>query len=479
MLKRVVRIQSLSLRGTIKTHAKTGVTTTATQAEVDAVLLPKFLEAMYRERDQIQSGVNPRNFKSHSVIYGQGKLPIPPLIINDPSPIKTKNKDFKRRSALGEIVLSPYKKWGAVIEFKNGVIEDRHLVNAPVYYNFNTYAKSLGVFADSRGILVGDYYWIGGCTSIWWTIYNKEEVTPYELGWINPTPLQLNAFLHSQPIKTGMVTENLGNHNTRTVDALTALAELPETASMIINACKTCLRMYIDARKKAFRLQNKVSEWKNAKTSDRNRRQILRNIEEATTAIAEVWLTFRYGIMPNVYLIEDLVKAYNASDTLFLRDRKREQDSSGYLFDTPLNWLVNSTVPVDHRTMVKSRLEPNATKLDTQSSFRIFTTAWELIPLSFVVDWFINVGDMLAATIPAAYAAQGATYSWKADHLVVYNHESGATVTIRYKAYRMIVIDPLQYCKFEWSPSLNADRYRDSVSLVWKIFIERQFRKLS
>lgn len=479
MIKRKVTIKSLELRGTLRTHVKTGVSTTPTQGEVDAALRPLFLAAMERERYQIQTTANPRNFKTHSVLYGPGISPIPSKTFVDESPVKVSHKDFKRRSAMGEILLSPFKQWGAVISYTNGSVPSKKVPTKPVNYGFDTYKSSLGVNATSNGILVGDYYWIGSCISQWETIYYEKELSPYDLGWVDPDKELFDSIMSSENPDNGQITSTLGEHNTRTLDALTAMAEMPETVKMIINACKTAIRMYLDARKKAFRLQNKVAKWKNAKTSDANRRQIIRNINEANAAIADVWLTYRYGIMPNVYLIEDLLKAYGASDTLFLRDRSREVYASG-AFSAPPGWNKSSDLDITRRVMIKSRLKPGSTKIDSQFSFNLVKTAYELIPLSFVLDWFVNIGDMLSATMPAAYAAQGATISWKADTTTWFLHpESGASVEIQYKGYRRMVIDPLQYCKFEWSPHITNARAMDALSLTWKMFIESNLRKLS
>ena len=111
-------------------------------------------------------------------------------------------------------------------------------------------------------------------------------------------------------------------------------------------------------------------------------RQILRNIHEANEAIAASWLTYRYGIMPNVYLIEDALKALDADKTLFLRDRSRRLSQVPFL-ERP-NW-GSPEVEVTDRVLVKSRLE-NDSKVGSQLSASLTKTAWELIPLSFVID---------------------------------------------------------------------------------------------
>lgn len=469
-------IKSFNLVPITKVLAGQGETT-LTQAECDAYVLPKVQELFDKQKDLTQWENRPLTFKKRVYSYIQGKEPLPGRVITDPEPIRPNNKDFKKRSAAGEIVLSGFKNWQAVINYTNGGEISRSIPNAlREYYGGDQWFPALGDRAQNGFLFFGENGFKFRIDTVWDFVEYKAERTPYELGWIDPTILELNDFISSRVVKASMVTETLADHNGRTVDMLTSMAEMPETVQMIMDAIKECLRLYIAVKRKTFRLQNKVAEWKNAKTSDKTRRQILRNIHEANEAIASTWLTYRYGIMPNVYLIEDALEALNAPKTLFLRDRSRNVEKVAFL-DRP-NW-GSPEVEVTDRVMVKSRLQ-NDNKINSQLSASLTVTAWELIPLSFVIDWFINIGDVLAATWPTAHAEQGTTYSWKSSFTTQYKHEpSGALVTIQYNGYKRIVIDPLQFCKLEWNPYIDNVRTYDAIALSWKLFIESKFRKLS
>lgn len=451
--------------------------TTLTQSEVDAHVRPLFEALLEMQRDQTQWEKLPLSFKTRVYSYIPGANPVPSKIISDPEPYRPINKDFKRRSAAGEIVLSGFKNWQVQIEYTNGGEIKRFLPESHFeYYGGHEYYPFVGNGSRNGFLFIGETGYKFRVDTVWDFVEYKAELTPYQLGWRDPTIQELNDFISARVVKSSMVTETLADHNDRTVDMLTSMAEMPETVRMIYDAIKNCLRLYIDVKNKNLRLQNKVAEWKNAKTSDRTKRQILRNIHEATEAIAANWLAYRYGIMPNVYLIEDALEAINAPKTLFLRDRMREHSEVHFLDRG--EW-GNPLVDVHERVMVKSRLE-NDSKIASQLSFSLTKTAWELIPLSFVIDWFVNIGDVLSATWPTAHAEQGATFSWKSQFTTQYKHEqSGAFVTIRYSGYKRIVIDPLQFCKLEWNPYMNAFRTYDAFALSWKMFIESKFRKLS
>lgn len=476
MIGMCYKIKSFKLVPITKVLAGEGETT-LTQAECDSYVQPLFDAAFESQRNQTQWEKLPLNFKIRVYSYIPGKAPIPDKIISDPSPDRPNNKDFKARSAAGEIVLSNFKNWQAQITYTNGGRVSRFLPDSHrEYYGGNEWYPSVGDGNESGFLRIGANLFRFRVDTVWDFVEYNAELTPYELGWTDPTVQELNDFIASRVVTDSQVTETLADHNDRTVDILTSMAEMPETVRMIHNAIKECLRLYIDAKRKNLRLQNKVAEWKNAKTSDKNRRQILRNIHEANEAIAATWLTYRYGIMPNVYLIEDALEALDADKTLFLRDRSRRLSQVPFL-ERP-GW-GSPEVEVADRVMVKSRLE-NDSKIGSQLSASLTKTAWELIPLSFVIDWFINVGDVLSATWPTASAAQGSTYSWRSDFTTQYKHEpSGALVTIRYNGYKRIVIDPLQFCKLEWNPYIDNTRTYDAIALSWKLFLESKFRKLS
>lgn len=445
--------------------------------EADSLFRGLVYSYMQLQRLQIQNGYTPITFKGRDAVYNDKTLVHDaPVYLECKEPIRPVHKDFKRRSAAGEILLSPYHNWQAIITYRNGQTVKSRGVPTYSYVEIGRYT-GIGTTAGDYILLNGRWY-TTRVDTLWLIEYLSEEMSPKQLGWVDPSYKYFDEFV-GQQINGPKVQEVLADHNDRTVDALTALAEMPETAKSIIDGLKVIIRMYVDARKKAFRLQNKVSEWKNAKTSDKNRRQVLRNIQELQSAIADVWLNFRYNIEPNKYLIEDLLEAYGAPESLFLRDRSRVSRSVPF-YDVRSPWEPNKKATITERVMIKSRLELSSKKFDQQLSFNAFKTAWELVPLSFVIDWVINVGDFITASFPPAHADQGATYSWKVNDDITFTHpQSGASVSIKFTGYNRLEINPSQFCKLYWVPNIDTIRQVDALALSWNIFLERHFRKLS
>lgn len=480
MLKRILRVAPLELdfEDGISYNSSWGGYKAHTSSEMRALLHSQVLALCISQRLQVQQGWFPASFKGKFPVYDSNVSTYDnPVYLECKNPIKPAHKDFKRRSAAGEILMSDFHNWQCIITYRNGQIVEK--VDPSPLKSYEPIGRYLIGTTKGDYILLNDRWYRCRVISTWYYETLSAERTPKQLGWVDPSYEYLDSFLRRQ-VDAPKVQEVLADHNDRTVDALTSLAEMPETVRSIIDAAKVILRMYVDARKKAFRLQNRVSEWKNAKTSDRNQRQVLRNIRELNDAIADVWLNFRYNIKPNVYLIEDMLKAIGAPESLFLRDRSRVISRVPF-FPLESEWTSKKEkTDLTERVLIKSRLDLGSNKLNTQFSFNAFKTAWELIPLSFVVDWVLSIGDFLSSSFPPANAEQGATYSWKVDDEFSYVHEgSGASVSIKYTAYKREVIDPQQFCKIYWVPDINIQRQRDAVALTWKIFIQQHFRKLS
>ena len=293
-------------------------------------------------------------------------------------------------------------------------------------------------------------------------------------------------------ISDASVTTTLADANRGTVDMLTSIAEMPETLRSVLQGCRTIVRMYGEARRKEFRLLNKAktlrlelarmkpdANFKDIKELEQLRkrqRTILKQIEELTSAAADVWLNWRLNIYPTAKTIEDSLEALEKLDTKFLRFRDR--------FDGPVEpptfegWTTSGNFTVTKRCFIKRGAQAGEifSQLFTSS---LPSTAWQLIPFSFILDRYVDIGSWIVSLTPRnSKVTEGATYSWKYGGTVTYVHNaSGATVTVDLSYYKRVVIDPNSMSCIPIPASRSWAQTMDHLALAWNILLKNTLRK--
>lgn len=435
--------------------------------------------------------------------------------------IKANNKPWRKRVREGEIVMSNYQRFQANLTFKNGGIPQ---VTGPrVRKSFSSITLGAQGWMRVR-MPTGNFNNAFSPDDMYSAIngsYNIEyeprvidvKLTPYDVGFKDAWVSQILELLDvDSDLRTQTVMKVLSEANTSAVDILTAMAEIPESVRSALNGVKECIKMFREAKRKEFSLLSKAkrvriahSERKaeverlyaerkrtaarNVKLRDKLERErqrevsqlranLRRTIKDIVDAIASVWLNFRYNIMPNVYLIEGIAKSVDDIDVLYKRYSDNVQTEFVHDLVAP-GWDITSSIPVTLRVMIKRMYEKlqGYSRLLKEYSANILRTAWELVPLSFVIDWFFNVGDLLSSLLGGTQHAgfkEASVYSLKVDSTINFTHkESGASVSAHIKGYRRVKINPSAYCGLFWNPELNPVRQADAAALAWSIFAKK------
>lgn len=388
--------------------------------------------------------------------------------------VKNSNPHFQERSRKGEIITSSYHIGSNHLSYSLGFVKESAIPWGTETYTLSSDGIALGKELEMDPSTGWDWWRSGNldynsmsCRAPLMRETRSYNVSPYSVGW-DDLPFSFEDGNISVPdVLSNIVTEMLADANRSTVDFLTALAEAPETLKDILSAAIFIKKKFFSAQRDTFRFLNLV------KSGDKYAMRLAaKNIKETGDAASHIWLTFRYGIMPNVYLIEDILKAIDNGERAYARWRKtvtRMLDLDRYVPPAPPGWVRSGSLESVDRAFIK-RAFKQASIMNEFSSIPL-TTAWELVPLSFVIDWFFNVGDICAslAGSSSSIAQEGATYSWQLKGNYIYTHmASNAMVSIEHKSYHRIVISPSDYCQFSWQPQLNASRVLDALALTWR-----------
>lgn len=315
--------------------------------------------------------------------------------------------------------------------------------------------------------------------------------TPAELGFnVNALSKAIVNGAYGLSVDSSLVTGVLSDANTGLVDILTAMAETPETVKGILNGCMTILRAYKDARKGNLRLMDKVArrrlelvrlnaktkqDWQDVKDLEKHLQDVKnlqKSIKDLLTAAADVWLQYRLAIYPTVKTVEALLDVKFQKDKHFFRFR----DSLEFEWFTPsfAGWTTSKQLRGMARAFIKRGVGSGDFN-EFAYSQNIAVTAWELIPLSFVVDRYMSIGTFLSAwfTKPLSSSIrEGSTYSWKVDDAASWNHPSGAAVSVEIKFYKRQVINPNSFVCIPFPRTRSRDQHLDHLALTWNILLK-------
>lgn len=190
-------------------------------------------------------------------------------------------------------------------------------------------------------------------------------------------------------LTTLALTEAYANVAPADIQSMVSIAEMRKTIGMIRKPLASMQRIYDTA------------------TRRRRGRSDVGNDASST------WLEVRYGWLPLMYDVEGVLKAISrdyseryvargsqSGGTTSSETRKRSGLLTHYDFD--IIELREESVQVRAGVLYAHDLKIQEYSKYGATLSQVPAAAWELIPFSFVVDWFANVGDFVGAIIPQA-----------------------------------------------------------------------------
>lgn len=306
---------------------------------------------------------------------------------------------FRKARISGDIVMNPYSVWDK---------SDRHFIGGVNLKTFNPYYVARAN-ADSKGNLFDIAREAGVVTSH----YREQGDLTY---WRNK--FSRVAFAKVDTDIDDKVehakTKVLANLDT-TYDLLTELAESHQTVELLaatLTALRHPLRTFKkekDALYKAFR------------------RGELKTYSHLTKRVADAWLMARYGILPLIGSVNDILKTLKLDKMIFHTERSYERidvEDANPLLEPLLSKYFHEKASgsIIIRATAKDRYDVgNTLQLSDLIGFNFAKTAWEKIPYSFVLDWVINLNDYLVAMFGSQTRlsnARNACFSIRKDYRV-------------------------------------------------------------
>lgn len=206
----------------------------------------------------------------------------------------------------------------------------------------------------------------------------------------------------------------------------TFVGELPETWSYFKQTLTTIVRTYRAVKRGNMK---EVRRMRKRRPSTRPPK-VGPGLDEQ---VAGKWLEWRYAITPLMLDFQAMLNALQESSARAVYTRVAtgedlrffQRQVTGYLGTVPQYSTRVHTMKL--RLGLYYRVNPSVQAFKRLGLLNPVATLWELTPLSFVVDWFIPIGDYLGSL--DAMAGVSVWASWESQAVMTDFHVTGATFT--------------------------------------------------
>ena len=175
---------------------------------------------------------------------------------------------------------------------------------------------------------------------------------------------------------------------------------------------------------------------------------------------ADTFLTYRYGLRlfakDTSSIAKAIVKEVNRSTEPFQTARGMRKRSVKAVFGNDIEQTIRTKVYADNYSLGDMKLITAAKSIDLYPSL---SNIWDLIPYSFVVDWFLPAGDILGKLDAQSYvqvlhtrSCVASVKSTKLDHISgAFNYSGDIKIT----CYQRKVLTPNAMSRALSSDSVN------------------------
>ncbi len=219
-------------------------------------------------------------------------------------------------------------------------------------------------------------------------------------------------------------TDCASDYGRSTYDMWENVAELKQTVDMLSDPVQSVAQLYKSLRKEKgwAKVKEEFLRTFRVRKGESKKDYYLRQEQGLRQLASGQWLKYRYGIMPLVATVNDVVASVKseteASEKIqtWRASRTIEEGRSGsqsFVNSSVtgfIDWTTNHQVKIRATAAGRTALT-NAFKFGFCSK-SLFTLPWELVRLSFVADWVGNIGSVIGSLAPAGEASMlGACYT--------------------------------------------------------------------
>lgn len=163
-----------------------------------------------------------------------------------------------------------------------------------------------------------------------------------------------------------------------------------------------------EAKKTVLGIQRILVKVKKCLKSKRKLIYELRKLKDVSN-LADVYMTIRYELRPLYYDVNNYIDAFSNSHPNHCRQTFRgyaeTEASAEQEYVSSFSHFKFTCLNTKHRRAYVRAGVLTDVDLDTLQAFGIYDipqSIWELMPYSFVIDWFANVGSVIASHTPNA-----------------------------------------------------------------------------
>lgn len=262
----------------------------------------------------------------------------------------------------------------------------------------------------------------------------------------------------------------------------TFLAELPETMSYFEDTLNTLVRTYRAVKRGDMREVRRMRKLRVTKRPPVSQKSL-------QVKVSGKWLEWRYAISPLMHDFDGALKALYDRSNVVRPALKRVVVGSTSLYQEDGIYAYAGNVPLRSVKTGRGRIRiglyysvtPNVQAFKRLGLLNPVATLWEVVPLSFVLDWFIPVGTYLASLDAMAgvsvwtsweslqanteYTYLSGAYSYVHPTEPVWSVTTYSQATASNRYYTRSVSPSLAMSLPTFTLSLSANRILDALSL--------------